>query len=97
MNFQIGDRVKAILPCDGNNEYVGEIGTVSRIDAKIDSCPIEVKFDNKRSWWCEKESLQLVSLAGKWLIEVEMHGSRQIIPTIPNGKIISSFFVEGKS
>lgn len=70
--FKVGDRVKAIVPVDGNTKIINEVGTV--IEAKN---PLYIRygieFDNDvaghscnckgkygRCWWCYESDLELV-------------------------------------
>jgi len=61
--FKKGDRVKAISPCDGNDEFIGKLGNIVTCDVLDKAIPYKVRFDNiegeSKTWWCEKDSLEL--------------------------------------
>ena len=64
--FKVGDRVKAIRPCDMEPGYVGCYGTVLTISSESDRLPVQVRFEQCEDsdppvWWCESESLELVT------------------------------------
>ena len=69
--FKEGDRVKAVAPCDEQDRFIGEIGTIITVlEDSRDALPILVRFDNDvdghgvgehkgHEWWCEADSLEL--------------------------------------
>jgi len=58
--FHIGDRVRAIATCDHNDSFVGREGTIRNFDWGTD-LPVYVAFDNYNGWWCEAESLEVIT------------------------------------
>ena len=57
MKFEIGDKVRAIKPPDGDKDLLGEEGIV--VENKDDShLSVLVNFEiSADGWWCEEDSL----------------------------------------
>lgn len=71
MKFKVGDRVKAVAPCDDKEAFMGKVGVVRKIEKHWD-LPVQVMFDEEVEyedddgdlmtavfWWCEEGSLKL--------------------------------------
>lgn len=88
MIFEIGDRVRAISACDNDRRFIGEEGTVKRVENLSGRIPVLVKFDNGREWFCEPTSLE--NLTRKEKEEEENNMKKVDISKIKN-KIIVNF------
>ena len=83
--FKIGDRVKAVKPCDGNDYIVGKIGTIVAI-SDIFRANLGVEFDDtigfrghtccgkgkdRHCWWCPDLILERVPVNEKIVITTD--------------------------
>jgi hypothetical protein len=60
--FNVGDRVQAISAPDHNSSYIGKVGVVAQINSnRTARLLINVHFDGYGTYWCEKESLKIIS------------------------------------